>query len=145
MSESNCVVHRITTKSNKRRRGHDGFEVSTSTVPCHEHFLVEDITKKTLWSLAFEEWLWDFSAFVMPLLCLRDNSAVCVSAFGYLKLQKPKIFSVFINQSSYIISDHRLCKWVLDFLAEVFYLRVILHFLYKVAIVWVFDHGIFLK
>ena len=38
MSESNCVVHRITTKSNKRRRGHDGVVVSTSTVPCHEHF-----------------------------------------------------------------------------------------------------------
>ena len=28
----------------------------------------------------------------MPLLCLRDNSAMCVSAFGYLKLQKLKIF-----------------------------------------------------
>ena len=27
----------------KRRRGHDGFVVSTSTVPCHEHFLVEDM------------------------------------------------------------------------------------------------------
>ena len=27
----------------KRRRGHDGFVVSTSTVPCHEQFLVEDM------------------------------------------------------------------------------------------------------
>ena len=30
----------------KRRRGHDGFCRSTSAVPCHEHFSVEDITKK---------------------------------------------------------------------------------------------------
>ena len=29
----------------KRRREHDGFVVSTTTVPCHEHFEVEDITK----------------------------------------------------------------------------------------------------
>ena len=39
-----------------------------------------------------------FFSFVMPLLCLRDNSAVCVSAFGYLKLQKPKIFRFLLTR-----------------------------------------------
>ena len=36
--------NRLCTLS-KRRREHDGFVVSTTTVPCHEHFEVEDITK----------------------------------------------------------------------------------------------------
>ena len=30
----------------KRRHGHDGFLVSTSTVLCHEHFRAEDISRK---------------------------------------------------------------------------------------------------
>lgn len=71
-------------------------------------FLSRRYKEKYLWSLAFEEWLWDFSAFVMPLLCLHDNSAVCVSAFGYLKLQKPKIFR-------FVLTRVRILHQITDF------------------------------
>jgi len=71
-------------------------------------FLSRRYHEKYLWSLAFEEWLWDFSAFVMPLLCLHDNSAVCVSAFGYLKLQKPKIFR-------FVLTRVRILYQITDF------------------------------
>jgi len=49
--------------------------------------------------------------------------------FWLSQTTKAQDISVFINQSWYIISNHRLCKWVLSFLAEVFYLHVFYEFL----------------
>ena len=42
----------VCAPSSQRRREHDGFVVSTSTVPCHEHRRYHE---KYLWSLAFDE------------------------------------------------------------------------------------------
>ena len=43
----------------------------------------------------------------MPVLCLHDNSADSVSAFGYLKVQKPKIFRFLLTRDRilYQITD----------------------------------------
>ena len=114
----------------KRRHGRDGFVVSTSTVLCHEHFRAEDITKRLSGRWHLRKGLCYFSVFVMPLLCLHHNSAVCVSAFGYLKLQKPEIFRYLLTRVRilYQITDFAN-ECLLSFLAEVFYLHVLLNFL----------------
>ena len=66
------------------------------------------------------------------LLCLCyvyiTTLAVCVSAFGHLKLQRPKILRYLLTRVriSYQITDFAN-ECVLSFLAEVFYLHVFLN------------------
>ena len=71
-----------------------------------------------------------FFSFCYASVCLHHNSALCVSAFGYLKLQKPKIFRYLLTRVRilYQITDFAN-ECLLSFLAEVFYLRVFLNFL----------------
>ena len=61
----------------------------------------------------------------MPLFCLHHNSAVCVSAFGYLILQKSKIFRYLLTRVRilYQITDFANER-LLSFLSEVSYLHV---------------------
>ena len=94
----------------KRQHGHDGFVVSTSTVLCHEHFRDEDITKKTFWSLTFEKRFVIFFSFSYAFVMFTSQHCSVRFCFWLFQTTKAQDISVFINQSSYITSDHRLCK-----------------------------------
>lgn len=74
----------------KRRHGHDGFLVSTSTVLCHEHFWTEDISKKLSGRWDLRKGLWYCSPFVMPLSYLHHNTAVCLPDYKI-----PRYFSLY--------------------------------------------------
>lgn len=71
----------------KRRHRQDDFVVSTTSVLCHEHFRAEDISEKLSGCWNLKPGLWYCRAFVVLLVCLHGNSAVCIHDLSYQKLK----------------------------------------------------------